>query len=213
MHKFTDFVGTPLQESVIPIIPAGVKLRPSIRLAPDRVGKFPGRPYSDGWGSFPWQKVRATPEMLETWDHCYEEEGLEPIIGLQTRLVTAIDIGTEDKDMARTFTEHAVKVFGPPLIRVRPNSCSRLLLYRSGGAIPNNLRRVWENAVGVRTALQALGDGQWCVVYGRHPSGVDYEWLDGRGPLEMCRIGSRSAQRGVPPEAVWRCPSPNRWRA
>lgn len=205
MRCFKDFVNTPFAKYVLPIIPVGAKLVAGSTLTPDRLGKIPGRRYSDkatgetGWGGFtksrPWQdewklrqnSERSIPGIMATLDRWYEQDGFKPVIGMRSRELPAIDCDIEDAFIADLAFKIFTKRLGDAPVRRRPNSNKFLLCFRhllTDPSIPK-IRRLWETPFGVRFAVEVLCEGQQWLGWGPHPSGVDYAWDLGTDPLTV----------------------------
>lgn len=118
-----------------------------------------------------WTSIAATADKVERW-------AKQPDYGIciQTRNVRAIDIDIADKDQAFAVAK-AIEAQLP--CRWRENSGKMLLTFRMTGEHP---KRVIKTAHG---AIEFLGNGQQFVAVGRHPSGVPYQWADGKLPREI----------------------------
>src|SRR5690606_1823325 len=66
-------------------------------------------------------------------------------------------------------------------VRERGNAPRALFVFRRVGDDPvRKIRVVFEDDKGVTHAVEVLGLGQQYVIAGMHPSGVAYEWREGR---------------------------------
>ena len=142
---------------------------------------FPGIPEKDR-GKRPsepgWQKTVGMP--------VYREDATNT--GVLTGAVYPLDIDIEDPTIVAEIVTMATQIFGSTIVRCRQNSARRLLPYR----IENQDAR----KIIIRLScgkLEFLGRGQQFVGFGRHPSGVDYEWqgkaLDAIEIAELPLIG------------------------
>jgi len=193
--SFLDYAGTPFEPFILPIIPkgAGDKLSPHSKLTPDRLGKIPGVKYREGWGGFPkhipWSTHIAKAGTLAAWARMYQEDGLVETIGVQARILIAIDVDFDDPNYARIIEEFAVETLGPAPARMRSNSGKVLLCYRlkqEPGARPvTKQRALYRTMFGDQGAVEVLGAGQQWLIEGMHPSGVPYEWRMGVSPLVL----------------------------
>ena len=101
--------------------------------------------------------------------------------GVLTGVVYPLDIDVEDPAIVAEIVAMAEKLFGRTSVRCRANSPRRLLPYR----IENEDAR--KSIVSLSCGkLEFLGRGQQFVAFGRHPSGVEYEW-EGQ-PLDEIKI-------------------------
>jgi hypothetical protein len=183
VRKFTDFIGTPFQSSVLPVIPTGpnIKYSPNCGIDPERIGKIPGWKGREGWSGFAqWQKNYTTEAQLRAWQRWYDDDKIDPIIAFLGRLLPAIDMDFDDKSVVKRAIEIAFKMLGETCIRARPNSAKCLLPYRLDQHKSFEVvkqRILFETQSTGRGAFEILGTRQHYLTYGRHPSGVDYEWM------------------------------------
>ncbi len=106
--------------------------------------------------------------------------GLPPIsdIALNTGIICEglcpADIDVDDADAVEAIVKVFDEVAGhTPLVRGRPNSPRRLLLYRAPDGTRPKKRVIKLGSLG---KVELLGLGQQFVAYGMHPSGVEFEW-------------------------------------
>ncbi len=99
--------------------------------------------------------------------------------GLNTGVLSAglraADVDVDDAEEVARIVATVSRLAGAcRVVRSRPNSPRVLLLYRApeGMRPPKRTMRVRGGT------LEILGAGQQFVAYGRHPSGVEFEWLD-----------------------------------
>lgn len=189
---FIDYTGTKFGPWLFPIIPRDATLSEGSSITQSNLGKIPGLKSGGVWAGFArWTEVgsiRADKQerLFSIWDAWYQPE--RPTIGINARLFPAVDIDI-NSPLARLAQDVAFGVFGPTIIRGRPNSEKRLLMYRldqekSNGLFITKARRVYAASDGDDPlAIEILGKGQQYLIEGRHPSGVDYKWVDDSGPL------------------------------
>lgn len=87
-----------------------------------------------------------------------------------------LDFDVDDATAMETIARTVEAVAGhTPLIRSRPDSPRKLLLYRApDGSRPK--KRVIK--LGDLGKIEILGNGQQFVAYGMHPGGAEFEWLE-----------------------------------
>ena len=120
---------------------------------------------------FNWQDATPDPEI-------FKEVG-PTSIGIKTGLlegqsqgVIAVDIDLLDFDLVLLARRTAFDMLGEtPLVR-QGQAPKELLVYRTENAFPK-----------VRMGkIEILSNGQQFLSHGRHPSGVDYQWIGGSSP-------------------------------
>lgn len=193
--SFSDYIGTPFQEWILPIIPAGAPLAEWSKLTPDKLGKIPGQfwPERGGvWSGFKdWTKWRAEDRALRAFDTWYKS--YTPTLGINSSRLPGIDIDFEnDPELVEQIVGLAALMFpGPQCVRTRPNSSRVLLAYRFDPGLDGHgqdLRKQRFPFLDFGQQVQAvelLGHGQQWLMEGRHPSGVNYAWRDGQSPLKI----------------------------
>ena len=87
--------------------------------------------------------------------------------------LAALDIDTEDAQLAEAIASLALSKLGPAPVRYRENSARRLLLYAYSSEQSASVNVT--DASGAIT-LQFLGQGKYFIADGGHPSGVPYLW-------------------------------------
>lgn len=124
-----------------------------------------------------WTSLTPALEKVQRWSQ-------QPDYGicLQTRNVRAIDIDITDKDQAGIVGD-AISAMLPEGVRLpcrwRENSGKFLLLFRMSGEHPKRVLRTDHGAI------EFLGNGQQFVAVGQHPSGVPYQWVEGKLPSQI----------------------------
>jgi putative DNA primase/helicase len=102
--------------------------------------------------------------------------------GVATAGLRAIDLDIDTPELARTAVALAFDMLGATIVRSRENSCRVLLVYRAALGQPGKRSLVGAcHTTDHACKIEVLGKGQQYVAYGRHPSGVELQWLDG-GP-------------------------------
>ena len=91
--------------------------------------------------------------------------------GVLTGELYPVDIDVEDATIVTEIVAMTEKLFGRTIVRCRQNSPRCLLPYRIENADARKI--IIQLSCG---KLEFLGRGQQFVGFGKHPSGVDYEW-------------------------------------
>jgi Protein of unknown function (DUF3987)/Primase C terminal 2 (PriCT-2) len=91
--------------------------------------------------------------------------------GILTGTVYPLDIDIEDPAIVIEIVTMTERLFGRAVVRCRQNSARRLLPYRIENADAKKI--IIPLSCG---KLEFLGRGQQFVGFGKHPSGVDYQW-------------------------------------
>jgi hypothetical protein len=137
-HPKTDFIqciGTPFERFILPIIPAGAKLRPDSKLTPDHLGKIPGKfyPGPKEWsGFYKWSANDAKPDHLRKWHGWQDDDQAATAIALalQCGVFLAVDIDENDEAIADEIQNVVIAYLGEPgAIRRRVGSARRVLFY------------------------------------------------------------------------------------
>jgi len=188
--SFANFERTLFAPWLLPIIPVGAPLTSGSTVPEKNKGKTPGFRTNHGewYGHADWTKHALTGDpkrqhkILGAWDDWYPDG--QPIIGINARLFPAVDIDINNP-FAETARDVAFDILGPTIVRGRPNSQKKLLMYRlrQPGYFITKQRRVYSDPDGNEFAVEILGKGQQYLIEGRHPSGVDYAWVGGKTPL------------------------------
>jgi hypothetical protein len=177
---------------VIPIVP---------------VDKAPGAWTGDRWfNPSGWQHAAVpSPAKIATyqsWPPC----GIGIVLGAQgdasRSFVIAVDVDVYAPKLADEIEALAHTVLGSAPVRFgqRPK---RLLLYRCSDAIGKLYTAKYslpgDGAIAKGHRVEVLGTRKQCVVYGTHPCGQDYEWIDGSpaslAPCELPLVSRDTLQR------------------
>lgn len=187
---FQSYTGTHFAPWLLLIIPADATLSEQSTLTVNDLGKIPGfRTDAGEWfGHVGWTKHRMKDDrehqlkIFAKWDGWYP--GGNPTIGINARLFPAVDIDI-DNPFGEIVRDIAFDVFGPTIVRGRPNSKKMLLMYRLHQPCDfiTKQRHVYSDPDGNEFAVEILGKGQQYLIEGRHPSGVDYAWVGHKTPL------------------------------
>lgn len=164
---------------LLPIMPPGVKIAAESNVRPENRGKVPGVyvPAQQAWKAlYNWSERSADAADWKSWSAF-------PAVntGLQTRRTPVIDIDTDDAELAATIEATALRILGPAPVRSR-GGARRALFYRSKTGYPKH-KLPWLKGE-TKGHVEMLGIGQQIVIYGRHASGTDYQWHEGRGLAE-----------------------------
>lgn len=179
-RTFMAKTGIPARD-LLPLIPPDAKLGATSNVKPHQLGKIPGR-FSGGFWyglSGPW----PTFGLSENDSHA---AALWPThnVGLRAADYPGIDCDVNSVEALRLVEELInVRLAGGSLapVRERGNAPRALFVFRRVGDDPvRKIRVVFEDDKGVTHAVEVLGLGQQYVIAGMHPSGVAYEWREGR---------------------------------
>jgi P4 family phage/plasmid primase-like protien len=204
--NFTKYIGTPFEEDILPIIPAGAQLKPDSSLTAGHLGKIPGRWLSNEkvWVGFhQWQLNRARKGSLQRWEAWQKETGVAIAIGLNTRIFHAFDIDTDNVEIADFAEALIVTCCGAPLaVRLRhDNPARRVLIYEFN----QHTMPIHKHVLRLRTKpkeveepeekeaethiVELLATGQQVVIEGPHAKGSMHYWRDGKGLIEAYSAG------------------------
>jgi hypothetical protein len=192
---FRQYIGTPFQPYILPIISRGAKLKADSKLTEDHLGKIPGKyfPAVGEWsGFYQWQSNRTTSTALERWQVWQEPapdgSGMTISIGLRTKVILAVDIDADDEAVANELEMRAICMLGiPGAIRRRVGSPRRVLFYgHNVRTMPVTKLRLEFKILATeqKAAIEILGDGQQVVIEGPHAKGAIHYWQDGIGLIE-----------------------------
>ncbi len=192
---FLKYIGTPFQPYILPIIPAGAKLRPDSALTPDHLGKIPGKFYPEPkeWSGFwKWQTNAATRAMIERWQHWQDPDqaGVSIALGLWTGVLIAFDVDINNRRVAESLINVIIATLGRPgAIRRRHGSSRAVLFYlHQDHTMPITKARlefkILSSTEDDRPAVEVLGQGQQVVAEGPHAKGAMHYWQDGIGLIE-----------------------------
>lgn len=141
-------------------------------------------------GILEWNDARRRTTSVDEW---LEDERLA--VGMACRTVRALDVDIDDRDHANEVEDFILSFLGADLPRRdRSNSGKHALLYRITDA-PALLRK---GVVHTRDngKIEFMGDNQFLVLAGTHPSGVRYSWPAGI-PTSLGEIPVFSMERMV----------------
>lgn len=165
-----DLAGLGLYADLIPVVsdPSIPTSRHST-LSDAHRGKVPSKLSAGAVVGFPgWQAHHASPEKVARWAR-------KPQLGfgLVCRRARAIDIDVEDEAEAAAIERFASEFFGVELpCRFRSNSPKRALLV----FVPSG-DELTKSVIDTRHGkIELLGNRQFLVCCGTHPSGVRYQW-------------------------------------
>jgi putative DNA primase/helicase len=185
--RFEDYIGTPYETYIHPIIPVGSTMSALSKITPDRLGKIPGRMKPDGtWAGYNWQAewqyTKATTlRRYQAW----QLEGVPKVIpiGLVTREYIAIDLDTEDEKVVEWFKAKIAAILGvTPVIRRRDGNKTRMVLFfKHKNHTPPITKHKFEalDADGNKHLLEIVGSGEQVVIEGPHAKGAMQYWENG----------------------------------
>jgi putative DNA primase/helicase len=186
-HPFSDFLKyapTDFCEYILPIIPAGAKLKETSKISADQLGKIPGLYDADAgaWVGFAWPNNRATKKTLEWYEVWQREAGTAIAIALNTALWHGLDVDSDKKEFRDTVWKLADEHFGAtPVVRCRAGSVRIVLFYRHEDhtAPIRKFRGAFEDKDGVKHVVEFLARGQQVVIEGPHAKGAMHYWHNG----------------------------------
>lgn len=185
---FRDYAGTRFVPFLLPIIPFGSPLSSKTKqLTPEKIGKIPGQRLADGWVGMPnWQHRSCNDALLVPFAGWYKDQPCETV-GTRSNELLGNDSDFDNPVVRDIIIEEYVKRFGQAPIRTRPNSFKILIPLRlaEGSQAVTKIRRVFKDPWGTIGALEVLGRGEQWVMEGMHPSGVQFEWMDGKRPVDV----------------------------
>jgi hypothetical protein len=194
LSDFEKYIGTPVQQFIIPIIPAKnadgtpTTLRPSSGLSQDHLGKIPGLWYEDGWTGFGgWQNSRAKATVLKRWQEWQTKTGVAIPVGFITADVHAGDVDCNKQEQVDQIVAILSEHLGASMVvRCREGS-TRLVLFckhKDNTAPIRKFRIAWVDKEGDKSAFEFLAGGQQVVAEGPHAKGAMHGWLHGVGLVE-----------------------------
>jgi len=98
-----------------------------------------------------------------------------------------VDIDLDKPDHCLDVAQYCLDHLGDAPIRFRPNACRVALLYRAAEGSPGKAKAWKRNPDRTGEGVEVLGHGNQLHAYGYHPSGVEIEWMDDRGPHNVSR--------------------------
>lgn len=151
---------------------------------PFQLGKIPGR-YAGGqwWGlGGHWPTVglsKADQTKAQSWPTAN--------VGLRAAEFPAIDCDVQSEEAFQVVDAVVSRMMGFAPIRKRANAPRALYVFkRNGDDAVRKMRLVFSDGVADH-AVEVLGAGQQYVISGTHPSGVLYNWMEGR---ELVKVGA-----------------------
>jgi hypothetical protein len=188
---FLKFIGTDFEGYILPIIPAGAKLKEESRITPGHLGKIPGLWLAEErvWVGFKdWQThhAYANASSLKHYERWQSENGVAIAVGMNTNVFNVVDIDSDNPEIADSIERWAVTCLGfTPVVRLRHASVRRVLVYeRDQHTAPTLKRRLkFKDAHGAEHAVEFLARGQQVVIEGPHAKGQMHYWREG-GLLE-----------------------------
>ena len=112
-------------------------------------------------------------------------------IGIRARYLRAFDVDIDNADAVKMIVE-GITCFDAfkngYAYRYRKNSPRVLIPFIYEGECPKKQYKLDDGGM-----VELLGDGQFWVAYGKHPSGVDYEWV--KSPLDAPVLTAQDLER------------------
>jgi len=151
---------------LVSVIPPDAAMSPNSRIKLDQRGKVPGLHGVRGWYGYKWD-ANTDENLPERIDR----HGAN--IGLRAHRFPGLDLDTEDPGLTRVVSNIANEILGPAPVRFSREP-RRLLMYRTDAPFPKRAAVIQYK--GASHVVEMLSSGQQYLVYGRHPSGIDYRW-------------------------------------
>ena len=155
---------------LVSVAPPDAPVSANSSLKVDDLGKRPAKKGNAGWYGYNWLYGEASQADVEAWVRWGSN------VGLRGTNFPALDIDVLDADLVQDIRKLALGELGKAPVRVG-KAPKELLVYRLLG-VPFKRMAVKLPGGGL---VEMLGDQRQYLVYGKHPSGVDYRWL--RKPL------------------------------
>lgn len=174
-QSFFEKCYTVFSVDTVGVIPPDGQLSPNSTIPPLARGKTPGRLGSSGWSGYGWRRYEPTRAEVTQW----AKDGAN--LGIKAARWPGLDIDSSDPKIAERIQEMAFATLGIAPVRGRCNSAKRLLQYRTAEPFSRMRLHIKRSAdaagnAGETHLVEILGDKQYYVISGIHPSGVPYEW-------------------------------------
>lgn len=168
---------------LLPLVPPGAQIAEGSTVKPFQLGKIPGRYAGGHW----WGLGGHWPTMgLSPADQIKAQNWPTENVGLRAADFPAIDCDVQTEEAFELVDALVAKVLGFAPVRKRPNAPRALYVFkRSGEDAVRKMRLVFSDGL-QEHAVELLGAGQQYVISGQHPSGVLYNWMEGR---ELVQVG------------------------
>lgn len=128
-----------------------------------------------------WEKLRATPAMIEGWARNGYANGN---IGIITEETPAVDLDIYDAEIADAMEAWMIKEFGDDLMVRVGQAPKRLFVFRTNS--PFKKMAVTYKQGKQRHQIEVLAHGQQFVAYGIHPDTErEYKWTSFDEPLQV----------------------------
>jgi len=129
-----------------------------------------------------WQKIIATPELLEGWlGNGYASGG----VAVLASRFPGVDLDVRDEQVVTKLVSwcHDNIGYSPRRIGEAPKT---LLPYSAAAPFKKIASPLFKDANGLEHKVEILGDGQQYVCYANHPdTGKPYEWPDGHSLIDF----------------------------
>lgn len=169
---------------LLPLVPPGAKIAEDSTVKPFQLGKIPGR-YTHGewWGlGGHWPTVG-----LSQADQIKAQNWPTENVGLRAADFPAIDCDVQSEEAYQLVDAVVSRTLGFAPVRKRANAPRALYVFRRSGEDAVRKMRITFNDGVQDHAVELLGAGQQYVISGTHPTGVLYNWMEGR---ELVSVGA-----------------------
>lgn len=169
---FAALIAHGWRDDLLPVIPPGAKIVEGSSITPEQRGKAPGKRFADGsyGGIIGWETLHASEYDCRLWGEW------DCNIGLQIRAIRPVDIDCDNIEIVAGLRRVLELRYGPSPWRGRPNTPRGLALLRAEASPGGKVRLAFTDQHGVPGRIEILGYGNQAVIWGTHPTGVDYEW-------------------------------------
>ena len=171
------------------VIPPGARLVQGSRIAPNSIGKIPGRLYGNRWSGYDWRRKPTSTEYLEGMLRAGGS------LGMQTCATPFVDADVLDADVAAAVEAAIVEALGPAPRRVGrwPKFA---MPYRLDGEPFGKITI----ALSRGGKVEVLGDGTQVVIGGLHPATMQpYTWALNGGPTGGVEVLASVPRASLPP--------------
>lgn len=168
---------------LLPLVPPGATLAEGSTVKPFQLGKIPGRFAGGQW----WGLGGHWPTVgLSKADQTKAQNWPTENVGLRAAEFPAIDCDVQSEEAFAMVDALVAKHLGFAPVRKRANAPRALYVFRrSGEDAVRKMRIIFSDGV-TEHAVELLGSGQQYVISGTHPTGVLYNWMEGR---ELVKVG------------------------
>jgi hypothetical protein len=174
------------------VIPPGAPKSPTSKIAPDQLGKIPGRWDPAGWHGYNWREEATDPRQLE---RDLQRGGN---LGMQTFEVPFVDVDVHDPVVAAAIEEVLLEVLGATPRRTGRAPKFAMPYRLDGPRFPKMVLHLTGDRVGTNERVEVLAEGAQVVIGGIHPGTMKpYSWSFG-GPEGGVEILARVPSASLP---------------